>query len=89
MFALEGLSREENDVLAPIVKTVIIDDVAGFMYLAMTEFGESLSDVLDRGEVPMNPEDTALSLSYLVARMHSLGIVHMDIKTCNIFVAQH
>jgi serine/threonine protein kinase len=37
----------------------------------------------------MPPEALALSLSYLVARMHSLGLIHMDLKTCNIFVAQH
>jgi hypothetical protein len=36
MFALEGLSRREGDVLAPILKTVIVDDLRGEVYLAMT-----------------------------------------------------
>lgn len=90
LMALEGFSRQNNDLVAPILKTIVIDPRALTVHLFLTRFRGSLSDCIEYGHVSkMNLSNIARQLSYLVRSMHEIGLVHLDIKTCNVLVGDH
>jgi eukaryotic-like serine/threonine-protein kinase len=89
LMVLEGCARHHGDVIAPILKTIVIDPGSLAVYLIMSRLRGSLTDCIERGYVRrMNLDNIARQLSYLLRCVHGAGILHLDIKTCNILVGE-
>jgi hypothetical protein len=68
LFALEGVAREQVDVIAPVLKTIVFDPVTCEVYLMMTRMNKTLSDCIEDGSIArMDLDNVATSLSFLVA----------------------
>jgi serine/threonine protein kinase/tetratricopeptide (TPR) repeat protein len=68
-----------------------IGDIDGKPYIVMELLdGESLSDKLSRGALPMaDALNVTLSILTALEALHARGFVHRDLKPSNVFLASH
>ncbi len=81
-------AKIESEHVARVLDVARLDDQTPFIVMEHLE-GEDLSDVLERGHVPIGDAvDYVVQVCSAMLEAHQLGIVHRDLKPANLFLTR-